>query len=171
MLNQDFQYDKKDGDTWEDGNGNGKFDKVFIAGFHNKKPAQDAHDDLWARTMVIDDGTTRMAIVALDLIGLGADEVIRIRKALAETTQVDYVIVTATHTHNAPDVIGLWGEGMFSSGLDKNYLQFVRDQATQSIIQAVEKMRPAKLRFAQDLDGAKDLVMDTRMPIVIGLWT
>ena len=55
------RYEPKKGDTYEDLNGNGKFDTYWIAGFENRVAAQGVHDDLWARTMVLDDGNTRLA--------------------------------------------------------------------------------------------------------------
>jgi len=42
------------------------------------------HDDLWARTMVLDDGNTRLAVVAVDVIGMFHPMVIDIRKMLPE---------------------------------------------------------------------------------------
>ena len=51
-------------EPWEDSNGNGRFDAVWLAGFHNRRPARGVHDDLWARAMVLDDGRTRVAIVS-----------------------------------------------------------------------------------------------------------
>jgi hypothetical protein len=45
-------------------------------------------------------------------------------------------------------------------------MSFVKSQAIKSVAKAVEKMRPVKLRFAQDLEGASHLTMDTRKPIV-----
>lgn len=166
-ANQDARYNPEDGDTYQDGNGNGQFDPVWIAGFQNNRPAQGVHDELWARTMIVDDGGTRLAIVAIDCIGLGADDVIRIRKAVAEEAGVDYVIVNSSHTHEGPDVIGLWGAGDFESGLDPDYMQFLIEQSAKSVDEAAKRLRPANLRFAQDLDGAGDLVEDSRKPIVM----
>jgi len=67
-VNGDAEYNPKDGDAFADGNGNGIFDPVWIAGFGNRRAANGIHDDLWARTMVIDDGRIRLAIVVLDAI-------------------------------------------------------------------------------------------------------
>ena len=47
------RYEPEKGDTYEDLNGNGKFDTRWIAGFGNKVAAQGVHDDLWARAMVL----------------------------------------------------------------------------------------------------------------------
>lgn len=166
-TNANAQYDPDQGDTYEDGNGNGKFDPVWMAGFQHRRPAQGVHDSLWARTMLIDDGQTRLALVALDCIGLGADDVIRIRKAVQKSSAVDYVIVSSSHTHEGPDVIGLWGGRRFKSGVDRDYLQFLVDQAARSVDQAAQNVRPAKLRFAENPDGAAFLVEDSRPPIVM----
>ena len=68
-VNNDAQFDLEI-DTWTDVNGNGKFDPVWIAGFQKSRAAQGIKDDLMAVAVVIDDGESRIAIVALDTIGL-----------------------------------------------------------------------------------------------------
>jgi hypothetical protein len=166
-ANHDAQFNEKDGDAWKDGNGNGKFDPVWMAGFQNRRPAAGIHDDLWARAVVLDDGTTRLAIIALDAIGFGNDDVIRVRELIPETAGVDYAIVCSTHTHEAPDLLGLWGSSEFKSGTDPRYIRYVQVQAAKAVEEAVKNMRRAKLRFAQDLTGAKEIVMDTRKPDVL----
>ncbi len=166
-ANGDARFVEEDGDTWQDGNGNGKFDPVWIAGFHNRRAANGINDDLWARAMVIDDGTTRLAIVALDAIGFGNDDVIRVRQLIPKSAQVDYAIICSTHTHEAPDLLGLWGESEFKSGIDPRYMRYVQIQAARAVEEAVKNLRRAELRFAQDLTGAKDIVMDTRKPDVL----
>lgn len=166
-TNNDARFNEEDGDTYRDDNGNGRFDAVWIAGFHNRRPAQGVHDDLWARTMVLDDGRFRLAYVVVDAIGYGADDIITIRKNIPASAEVDYVIVSSTHTHEGPDLIGLWGESEFKSGVDPAYRQYVIDQAIRSVEEAVRNLRPAELTFAQDLNGAAHLVMDSREPQVM----
>ena len=163
-VNHNFIFDEANGDTWIDKNGNGKFDPVWMAGYHNNRPAQGVHDDLWARTMIIDDGKTRIALVAIDMIGFSADDAIDVRQRIPADEKITYTIVASTHTHEGPDVIGMWGKSEYSSGVDKAYLQFVKDKILESISLAVKHIRPAKITFAQDLEGAKDLVSDFRDP-------
>lgn len=165
-VNNDARYKEEDGDTYEDGNNNGRFDPVWIAGFHNQRPAQGVHDELWARTMVLDDGQFRLAYVVLDAIGYFNDDIIAIRKKVSPDAGVDYIIVSSTHTHEGPDLLGLWGPSHFKTGVDPAYRQFVIDQAVQSVEQAAAQLRPARLTFAQDLEGAAHLVMDSREPKV-----
>ena len=165
--NGDGKFKTADGDTFVDNNGNGRFDACWIAGFHNSRPANGVHDDLWARTMVIDDGKTRIAMVALDAIGFFLDDVIDVRKVVDQSTDVDYTWICSTHDHEAPDLMGLWGKSPFKNGVNKEYMTYVKNQTAKSVKLAETKMRPAILKVAQDLTGAKDLVMDSRKPIVL----
>jgi hypothetical protein len=164
-LNGNARFDSDE--PWEDGNGNGRFDAVWLAGFHNRRPARGVHDDLWARAIVLDDGRTRVAIVSLDAIGLMHDQVVDIRNRVADSLGLDYVVVCSTHTHQAPDLMGLWGSSSLRSGIDPGYLELVVDQAAAAVAEAARKRRPAVLRFAQLPQAAADLVMDTRLPNVL----
>lgn len=164
--NGDAAFNEKDGDTYSDNNGNGKFEAYWIAGFGHARAANGVHDDLWARAMVLDDGTTRLALVVLDAIGFMHDEVIAVRQRIPASAEIDYAIVASTHVHQAPDLMGLWGASEFESGVNQEYLAFVREQAAQAVAQAARNLRPAQLRLAQDLEGAKALVNDSRPPLV-----
>jgi hypothetical protein len=164
--NGDARYNPKDGDTFTDGNGNGKFDPVWMAGFSNSKPANGIHDDLWCRTMIIDDGTTRMALVVLDLIGFMHDDVVDVRKMLPDDLGLTYAIIAATHNHEGPDLMGLWGKTPFKSGVNSEYVKFVKAQTVKSVEAAVKNLRPARFEISQDLTGAIPQVKDTRQPEV-----
>ena len=52
-VNDDARFVEEDGVSYEDVNNNGQFDPVWIAGFHNRRPAQGVHDDLWARRLQV----------------------------------------------------------------------------------------------------------------------
>lgn len=165
--NGNAKYQPDEGDTFKDGNGNGVFDPVWIAGFSNSRAANGIHDDLWARTMVIDDGKTRIAIVAIDAIGFFNDDVIDIRSRIPKEAGITYAIIASNHDHEAPDLMGIWGESPFSSGVNKAYMEHVKRQVVRSIVSAAGKMRPAKLSVSEDLTGAIPLVMDSRKPEVM----
>ena len=165
-VNGDSKYKPRDGDYFIDGNGNGKFDPVWIAGFSNNKPANGVHDDIWARTMVIDDGKTRLAIVILDVIGFMHDDVVDVRKMLPDELGLTYTIIASTHTHEGPDLMGIWGKSPLKSGVNPEYMEFVKEQTVMSIAQAVRNLRPVILEISQDLSGAAHLVKDTRKPEV-----
>jgi len=138
---------------------------VFLAGGIPYRPALNVHDDIWARAVVIDDGRYRVALVALDLIGLYYDDVVRIRSQVAEATDVDYVLIAATHTHNAPDVLDVWSPRPFC--VVDPYKRFLAEQTALAVAQAAENLRPARIRIASGTSGDPPLSRDTRIPTLI----
>jgi len=166
-VNGDSKFREKDGDTYNDLNNNGKFDAYWIAGFSNQRAANGVHDDVWARVIVFDDGQNRLALVSLDAIGFRHDNVIEIRESIPEEAGIDYAVISSTHTHESNDLIGIWGETPFKSGVDAENMQYIKSQVLEAISQATNNLRPAKLLFSRDLHGAEDMVMDTRDPIVM----
>ena len=164
--NGDAKYNSKDGDTYTDVNGNGVFDAVWIAGMSNSKPANGIHDDVWARTMVIDDGKTRLAIVVLDAIGFFNDDIIDARSRIPAEAGITYTIICSTHTHEGPDLMGKWGESPFKNGVNKKHMEYVKNHIAASVVAAVKNLRPARLSVSEDLTGAIPLVKDTRAPQV-----
>ncbi|MBW6499931.1 MAG: neutral/alkaline non-lysosomal ceramidase N-terminal domain-containing protein [Bacteroidales bacterium] len=165
-INGDARYNPKDGDTFTDGNGNGRFDPVWIAGFGNRRAANGINDDLWARTMILDDGKTRLAIVALDAIGFMNDDVIDVRNSIPADAGITYTIISSTHTHQGPDLLGLWGKSFIRSGVSREYMEYVKSQIVNSVISAVSNLRPVRLELSEDMTGALHMVKDTREPQV-----
>ncbi len=60
------------------------------------------HDDLFARVVVLDDGATKIAILALDLIGIGWELADELRSLIRDAAGVHFVFLQFSHTHNAP---------------------------------------------------------------------
>ena len=165
-VNKDAKFNPGDGDTFEDLNGNGKFDPIWIAGFGQKRAANGVHDKLWARTMVVDDGQSRIAITAIDAIGFMNDDILDVRKLISTEAAITYSVISSTHTHEAPDLLGLWGENIFTSGVNPEYLADVKRKTALSIDEATRNLTPAKLKLAINPNDAIALVKDTRMPMV-----
>jgi hypothetical protein len=164
--NARFEPDK--GDSYTDKNGNGRFDAYWLAGFQQNRPAQGVHDDIWARAIVWDNGRLCVALVVLDAIGIFHDDVIDIRSMIAEQTDhIDHIIVTSTHNHEVPDLMGLWGPGILKSGVNNDYLQFVKEQAGQAVTSAYHNRKPAIVRLAKIDSTDADLVSDSRPPFVL----
>lgn len=165
-VNNDAEFHEEDGDTYQDNNHNGKFDAYWIAGFDAYRAANGVHDDVWSRVAVFDDGNTRIALVAIDAIGLMNDEIVDIRKKLPEEAGIDYLLVASTHTHESYDLMGIWGEPPYKSGVNDEMMGYVKDQTVKAVMKAVKDLRPAKLAYAQDLENADIFVKDTRKPVI-----
>lgn len=162
------RYDPKKGDSYIDKNGNNTFDAFWLAGFHNKRPAMGVHDDLWARAIVLDDGTTRVALVVIDAIGFFHDNVIEVRNMVAaKPWAIDHVIISSTHCHEVPDLMGLWGPGVTQSGVNADYLRLVKERIVDAIGTAYTQRQPAYLQVSRIDSTARDLVRDSRPPRVM----
>src|SRR5262245_49885454 len=97
---------------------------VFLAGFGQNRKATKVHDPITARAVFLadPDGKTKVAMVSVDVVGLFLPTVERIRERLPGFT---YVLVSATHNHEGPDTLGLWGPSPLQSGVDPDYLKRV----------------------------------------------
>ena len=98
--------------------------------------ATGVHDELYARAMVLSDGSTKVAIVTMDLIGLDFMLVDKIQKAVFSKTGIPatHLMLSCSHTHNAPITVELgpsmsnrnrqWESGMVENvaGLVSNIL-------------------------------------------------
>jgi len=63
-------------------------------------------------------------------------------------------------------MLGLWGKSPFKSGVDRDYIEFVKNRIVESVVIAVDNLCPALLEISEDLSGAAHLVTDTRKPDV-----
>jgi neutral ceramidase len=102
-------------------------------------PAEAVLDDLHCRVLVLDDGVTRLAFVALDLIYASDALTARIRARAARLAGLaaDHVMVTATHTHCGPSSLaGTW---------DPQLLDAIAERAEQALVAAAAALRPARL--------------------------
>lgn len=68
--------------------------------------AEGTHDPLLARTLLLDDGTARLAIVTLDLVFVDERLCADVRRRVEQLTGVrgDHVLVNAAHNHSAPSM-------------------------------------------------------------------
>jgi len=139
---------------------------VWIAGFDQGRAATGTHDDLFVLATVLDDGHSRIGIVAVDSIGLFHDDVIRIRERLAADLKLDYAVVCATHNHSTPDLLGLWGPTPFESGVDPQYQERVIAASAEALASAVATLQPARMALYELKVDPTGLVADTRKPEV-----
>jgi neutral ceramidase len=77
---------------------------VNMAGYYNARGSTGVLDDIHARALVIDDGTTRAGLVTLDLIGTPRELVEAVRAAVDKGGQLPgaHVMISATHAHTGP---------------------------------------------------------------------
>lgn len=75
-----------------------------IGDYLRLKPAVGVGNELYAKALVLDDGHRRLALVALDVIGLQAETVADIRSRVETLTGIpgQNVVLSPSHTHSSP---------------------------------------------------------------------
>jgi hypothetical protein len=135
---------------------------VFMAGFGQDRKATKVHDPIIARAIVLSDGSKKVGMVCVDVVGLFYPSVERVR---SQVQGLDYVLVSATHNHEAPDTLGLWGSNPFKSGVDPDYLKKVESGAAQALKTAAKNLKPARARIGSA--KGPELLHDGRKPQIL----
>ncbi len=160
-LNGDFEFDgcrydptASDGgcdEPFDDANGNGEFDAVFIGGYGPLRPAQEVHDPIEVRALVLARGDSYLALVSMDLVGLGIDRTVEARNRLGEKGwNTDNIVISSSHNHAGPDVRGLWGNpepGEIWPGASPAYNASVVDAIVQAVEMAADSVEPVQVRM------------------------
>ena len=134
--------------------------RVYLAGYGMNRRAKGVHDPLYARTVVLRHGDKRLAIVSVDLVGLQYPAIKAIRAKLPEFS---YVLVASTHNHHGPDVIGIWGKGLFHRGVDDAYIDWVVGRVAHSVREADKQLTSVTAAYGAAEDDS--LLADTRIPL------
>lgn len=116
-----------------------------MPGGFSPNPATSAHDPLHARAMVLDDGTTTVAMVVLDNLGAGPEVVDEAKEIASKATGIptDKMLVSSTHTHTGPPSNSKEGPAPAVA-----YRKVLVEGLADSIIKAHAALRPAAVGAA-----------------------
>jgi neutral ceramidase len=80
-----------------------------MAGYYHERLAQKTRDPLKAKAVVLRQGNTAAAFIVTDLIGIAHDLTVQVRQQVEAATGIPQssIMLSATHTHTAPDYTGL----------------------------------------------------------------
>jgi hypothetical protein len=122
----------------------------WLAGFERGRAALEVHDELSARALVMQSGDwRRVALATVDLIGLPQSRIERLRNhPRVRSLGLDQLCIVATHTHAAPDSLGLWGPEVDRSGVDPEYLASVEERLIEVLERACRDLQPVVARTA-----------------------
>lgn len=128
---------------------------AFIAGDRQNRTFTAIHDSLFVKAVVIKKDSTTLAVVTIDCIGLLFPDVERIRTRAAARVAIppQNIIVSSTHTHAGPDVVGLWGTDYQHPGVDSAYQEFLIGTAAGQIATAYGNLQPVLVRVAETTFG------------------
>jgi neutral ceramidase len=113
-----------------------------MAGGMNPARAEEIHDELHVRALVLDNGETRVAFVTVDSCVITREVFDEVKREASQKTgiPIDHMLMSATHTHSAPPAVSL-----FQNDADPEYLKFVKVRIVDSLVRAVQNLQPAQI--------------------------
>lgn len=99
-------------------------------------------DPLRAAVLVLDDGSTKAAIIGLDVIGISYDGTAAMRNAVAEKTGVpeENILIGASHTHASPGF-----------NHDTDWGQQIIKKVAGAAWLAMQEMRPVSIGYGENM--------------------
>lgn len=97
------------------------------------------HDPLYAKAIVLHDGTTKLAIVTLDLGAISAESAANIKQKVKSASGIENVLLAASHTHSAPRA---------TKNFPSTEAPWVREadqMIADAIIEAAGNLQPARI--------------------------
>jgi hypothetical protein len=119
---------------------------VWMGGYDNLRSSRGVHDRLYARALVLRRGDLSLALVAVDLVGLQYQDILRIQERM-QGIDPRHVVIASTHSHSGPDTLGIWGLPPFVSGVSGAYLEKLEAGILEALKQAQASLRPAELGY------------------------
>ena len=120
------------------------------------KPSDDVLDELYAKALVLNDGSTTIAIVSTDLLYVPLEEVTNpIRKIIKDKIGIPErnVFICAIHTHSGPEVFTRSKlrpeKEVAASEIDQFYLQTLIRKTASSVMLAYKNLREVKIGAAK----------------------
>src|SRR5690554_6155039 len=127
--------------------------KGIVGNFGTPPPAVHVYDELHARTLVLDDGSTQLAFVVVDNVAIKREVFDEAKRLIAERTGLPTtnILMSATHTHSCigagggpeGDDLGwcTWNEGEPLVG----YQNFLVDRIVDGVQIALNNLEPARI--------------------------
>jgi hypothetical protein len=114
---------------------------IFLIGYGDRSKGNiGVHDDLTATALVLTDGKTRIAIVALDLLTINEFVVDRVRERLVPTE----VLLCCSHTHSGPIAFA----DKKSPRKNQEYIHSLIEKIIEAVREAEKNLQPVWLEYS-----------------------
>ncbi len=124
---------------------------VRVAGGFLEKTGTEIRDRLHVRSVVLDDGRTKLAFAIVDtcMMPQALIEAAKRRAQAACGIPIAHLLVSATHTHSAPAAMGCLG-----TRADEKYAAWLPGRIAEAIVTAARNLQPAQIGWAAIDDWA-----------------
>ncbi len=117
---------------------------LSIAGHMQDRVVKHIHDELHVRSLVLDDGTTRLAFAVVDSCMVPKEIFDAAKRMVEEATGLpaEHMLMSATHTHEAP-----CSTSVFQTDPSKEYQQFLTMRIADAVQRAINNLAPARIGY------------------------
>jgi hypothetical protein len=118
-----------------------------IVGGWNSPAAEHIHDELHARCLVLDDGTSRLAVVVADSVGIPREVFDDAKRQVQDATGLpaDHLLMSATHTHSASSSRP---KNVLKPGTERSdYQTFLAHRIADGVRRAIKNLEPAEIAW------------------------
>jgi neutral ceramidase len=120
-----------------------------IIGGWGTPEATHVHDELHARCLVLDDGTTKLVFIVADVLGLRRDLIDEAKSRINKITNIptENIMISVTHTHSATSAMGV-GDQRRQWSRDRtfdDYQIFLLNRFSDVVMIALNNMEPARI--------------------------
>lgn len=112
-----------------------------IVGNWNRPLAEQVHDELHAKCVVLDDGQTKLVLVIVDNIGIRQEVCAHVKEKIEQQTGIpsQNVLIAGTHTHSSVRV------GVIDEEKPDDYSTFLAMRIVDGVRRAVNNLEPARI--------------------------
>jgi len=140
---------------------------VSLAGYpHHPRPNKGIHDPLYASCLYLDDGSTRLAIVGMDIIMHSKRYAREVRSRASEQTGIpaENIAICCSHSHSAPRASLNFTMDALERGQDPDteYVKSLNGRLVDLIVEAASKPFAAKLGIEKGFCGREQGVGGNR---------
>jgi putative membrane-bound dehydrogenase-like protein len=124
------------------------FDSLLInGGFTERRRGKMNPGDLKARCFILERGETTVALAVVDSCMIPRDVCDKAKALVFEATGIppERIAIAATHTHSAPSTMNY----CLGTMADKAYTEFLPGKIAEGLIQAHQKLEPARIGWSQ----------------------
>jgi len=140
---------------------------IGLAGYpHHPRPNRGVHDPLYASCLVLQDGETRLAIVALDLLLYSKSYAGKARREIEARTGIPgrNVMICCSHTHSGPWTSDSRELAAMIGGLrpDRAYVESLQSRIVELVVEADRGTFPAAVGIEKGYCGREQGVGGNR---------
>jgi neutral ceramidase len=118
---------------------------THVLGYFNDRLAEDIHDPIYSKALVVQNDDTALAIVVLDLGVVYGEDMAVIKQRASELSGIpaENMLITCTHTHSGPATIPALG-----TPRDDDYTEWALEKAADAVKLAQNRLEPVRIGHA-----------------------